>query len=241
MSTGSGLATIAVERVYDGLVLLAFVALAGPLLLALGHFDRADGAFSTGAMVLAGGVIAVFLRALVLLTLASSPGFGGAVGGMLALVPAGVRARGEGMVLRFIEGLGVLRSPRRQGAVFVLSLPVWLFECGAYLLVACSFGIQGYFESFGVLLLVMLVVTAASNLAAAVPFGVGGIGPFEVATQRTLLGVGVGAAAGGVYAGFLHLVALWLPVNVVGLVLVWRQGLSVGALLGSRSAGGEGG
>ena len=239
VSASAGLATIAVERVYDGLVLLTFVAFAAPVLLSLGQFDRAHDAFRTGAVVLAPIVVAMFLAALALLTLASSPKFLRLVGWILGLVPPRFRARAEELALHFIEGLSVLRSPRRQGAVFVLSLPVWLLECGTYLLVAYSFGIHSYFDSFGVLLLVMVLVTATSNLAAAMPASVGGIGPFEIVTQQTLLVLGVGAAVGAVYAGFVHLVALWLPVTLVGLVLLWRQHLSLGPMLRSPVEGGS--
>ena len=95
-----------------------------------------------------------------------------------------------------------------------------------YLIIAYSFGIDGYFSSFGVLLLVVMLVTATSNLVTALPASIGGIGPFEVVAQQTLVGLGVGASVAASYAVVLHLVALWLPVNLVGLVLLWRQNLS---------------
>ena len=41
----------------------------------------------------------------------------------------------------------------------------------------------------------------------------------------------------GAYAGFLHLAALWLPVNLVGLFLLWQQNLSLGKLAGIRESG----
>ena len=231
VSASSGLATIAVERVYDGLVLLAFAALTAPALLSLGQFDPAHDAFRTGALVLAPIVIVMVLGALAVLTLASSPKFLRLVGWMLKLAPPRVRPKAEELVGHFIGGLGSLRSPRRQLAVFALSLPVWLFEGATYVFIGYSFGISDYFESFGVLLLVMLLVTATSNLAAAMPASVGGIGPFEVVAQQTLVVLGVGPAVGAVYAGFLHLVALWLPVNLVGLVLLWRQHLSLAPMV----------
>jgi len=41
-NTSSALATVAVERVYDGVTLLAFAAFAGPVLLALGWFSNSS-------------------------------------------------------------------------------------------------------------------------------------------------------------------------------------------------------
>ena len=118
------------------------------------------------------------------------------------------------------------------------------FRCGCWSAAPTSWSRtpSGYIAisiPFGVLLLVMVLVTATSNLAAAMPASVGGIGPFEIVTQQTLLVLGVGAAVGAVYAGFVHLVALWLPVNLVGLVLLWRQHLSLGPMLRSPVEGGS--
>ena len=61
----------------------------------------------------------------------------------------------------------------------------------------------------------------------------GGIGPIEVVAQQTLLAMGVGASVGAAYAGFVHLIALWLPVNLAGLALAWKQNLSIRQLAGA--------
>ena len=128
---------------------------------------------------------------------------------------------------RFIEGLSILRSPRQHLGVFMLSLPVWLLEGAMYLLVSYSFGLNEFFGSFWVLVLAMMLLTATSNLVTALPASVGGIGPFEVVAQQTLVALGVSASLGAPYALFLHLVALWLPVTLAGLALLWWQNLSL--------------
>ena len=238
VSGSSALATIAVERVYDGVALLAFAVLSAPLLLALGAFDNTSDAYRTAAIIVALAAVAIFLIALTFLTLATSPGFGGFIEKVLGAVPARFRHRLRGLVWQFLEGLAILNSPRKQGAVCLLSLPVWLMEGSMYLLVSYAFGIDAYFHSFGVLLLVTLLVTATSNLATAVPASVGGIGPFEVAAQQTLVALGVGAPVAAAYSGFLHVVALWLPVNLVGLALLWKYHLSLGKLIGGDLPGG---
>jgi len=73
----------------------------------------------------------------------------------------------------------------------------------------------------------MMLLTATSNLATALPSSAGGIGPFEVVAKETLVALGVSGSVGAVYAVVLHLVALWLPVTLLGLVLLWRQNLSL--------------
>ena len=105
-----------------------------------------------------------------------------------------------------------------------------------YFMLAYSFGIDEHFDSVGVLLLVVLLLTSTSNLATSIPSAIGGIGPFEIVAQQTLMALGVGASLSGAYSGFVHLVALWLPVNIAGLLLLWKNNLSLRALsVASRS------
>ncbi len=231
-SAGAALGAVAVERLYDGLTLLAFAAVAGPALVLLGSVGAAPaGGLGTPELALAAITVGIFLLALAFLTMAASPRFQGLVQRALGLAPARLRPKVAGFVGRFIQGLLVLNSPRKHLAVFLLSLPVWLLEGAVYYLVVYAFGIQHAFPSVVVLVLVTALLTATSNLATALPASIGGIGPFEVVAQQTLVALGVGASVAAAYAGFLHLVALWLPVNIAGLVLVWKQNLSLGRLL----------
>lgn len=231
-SAGAALGTVAVERLYDGLTLLAFAAVAGPALVLLGAFRAAPaGGLGKPELALAAITVAIFLSALVFLTMAASPRFQGLLQLALRLAPGRFRPKAAGLAGRFIQGLLVLNSPRKHLAVFLLSLPVWLLEGAVYYLVIYAFGIQHAFPSVAVLVLVTALVTATSNLATALPASIGGIGPFEVVAQQTLVALGVGASVAAAYAGFLHLVALWLPVNLVGLALLWKQNLSLGRLL----------
>jgi uncharacterized protein (TIRG00374 family) len=230
ISASSALATIAIERVYDGVTLLAFGAVSAPVLLLMGSFQAPSESYRATAIALAIGAIALFLAALAALTLASFPWFLRLVDRALSVVPSIVRPKARGLAVSFVSGLTVLASPRKHLTVFLLSLPVWLLEGSMYLLISYSFGIDGYFESFWTLLLSVVLLTATSNLASALPTSVGDIGPFELATQQTLVVLGVGASVGAVYAGFLHLIALWLPVNLVGLALLWKQNLSLRGL-----------
>ena len=231
VSGSAAVATIAVERVYDGLTLLAFAAVSAPFLLLLGELDSADPAYRTTGIVVAASLVVVFLGIGAVLTLANFPWFSHGVDWVIDRSPGRFRPGLRGMALGFIEGLAILSSPKKHLVLFVLSLPVWLLEGGTYFLICYSFGIDRFFDSLLVLALVALLLTATSNLAAALPTSIGGIGPFEVAAQQTLVALGVGASVGAAYAGFLHLVVLWLPVNLVGLAFWWRQHLSMGELI----------
>ena len=239
LNTSSALATIAVERVYDGITLLAFAALAAPWLLLLGEFDGAANVSRTTGIIFLAATIAAFSVMLAFFTLlGSSASFANRMEGCLNIVPAGARPKAKEVFRTFVAGLAVLNSPTKHLGLFIYSLPVWLLEGSMYFMLAYSFGIDEHFDSFGVLLLVVLLLTATSNLATAVPSAIGGIGPFEIVAQQTLMALGVGASLAGVYSGFVHLVALWLPVNLVGLALLWRNSLSLRELTAARRTGG---
>ena len=238
LNTSSALATIAVERVYDGLTLLAFAVLAAPWLLLLGVFDAtSDVSRTTGFIFLIAAILAFALLLAFFTLLGSSPAFANRMEGWLNIFPAGIRPKIKGLFGTFVTGLAVLNSPTKHLSLFIYSLPVWLLEGSMYFMLAYSFGIDDHFDSVGVLILVVLLLTATSNLATSVPSAIGGIGPFEIVAQQTLMALGVGASLAGAYSGFVHLIALWLPVNLVGLALLWRGNLSLRDLSSASRAG----
>jgi hypothetical protein len=228
VNTSSTLATVAVERIYDGITLLAFAALSAPWLLLLGQFDgAAEVSRTTGLIFLLVIIVAFALMLTVFTLLSSSPAFTNLAEGWLNIIPAKPRPKVKTIFRTFVTGLAVLNSPSKHLSLFLYSLPVWLLEGSMYFMLAYSFGINEYFDSAAVLLLVVLLLTATSNLATSIPSAIGGIGPFEIVAQQTLMSLGVGASLAGAYSGFVHLVALWLPVNIAGLVLLWKNNLSL--------------
>ena len=232
ISASSALGTVAVERVYDGVTLLAWAAVAGPALWLLGEFDGASDTSRTTWIILALLTVVLFVGALAFLTcLATVPRFMPLIDRLAGLVPIRFRSKAQELVRTFVDGLRILSSPRQHLGLFLLSLPVWAFEAAMYFLISYSFGIDDHFGSVGVLVLVVVLLTATSNLATSLPSSIGGIGPFEVVAQQTLMALGIGASVAGAYAGFLHLVALWLPVNIAGLALMWKQHLSLKGLV----------
>ena len=245
LSTSSALGSVAVERVFDGLTLIALVALTAPLLLLLGEFDWTTGISQSAAIALAAVVVLAFGGLLAFFTLlASWPGFEAAVARLLRLIPGKPGRLAVSFFASFVSALGILNSPRKHLALIGLSLPIWVCEFLVYFLVSYSFNIGAYFDSLGVYLLAIGLLTATSNLATGIPSAVGGIGPFEVVAQQTLIALGIGATVAGAYSVFVHLVALWLPVNLVGIaiiiVILARQSISLKQLLGEPPAPAEG-
>ena len=116
------------------------------------------------------------------------------------------------------------------------SIPIWFCEFLVYYIVSYTFDLGSHFSSPGVHLLAVALLTATSNLATGIPSAIGGIGPFEVVAQQTLVALGVGVGVAVDYALVVHLVALWLPVNLAGLAILWKQNLNLRQLTRDPSA-----
>ena len=224
-------ATLSIERLYDGLTLLALGAVAAPILLAAGLFSEASRAYQSTAIVLMVCVMASFVAALVILTLlACSRRTLNWFISLTGFLPERFRGMAADIIVGFAEGLAALNSPGKHAVLFVSSLPVWLAEAGVYLIVAYSFNLDAHFTSFWFLALAVVLVTVTSNLITAIPASIGGIGAFEVVAQQTLVGLGIGAAAAASYSVAVHLLALWLPVNIAGIVLLLWHNVSLRGL-----------
>ena len=221
----ASIATLSVERLYDGLTLLALGAFAAPILLAAGLFSDSSLAYRSTAIVLMVGVVASFAVALAVLTaLACSQRTVDWLIRLTGLLPRRFRQLAADVVLGFVAGLAALTSPGKHAILFVASLPVWLAEVGVYLIVAYSFNLDTFFPSFWLLTLAIVLVTVTSNLITAIPASIGGIGAFEIVAQQTLVGLAVGAGTAASYSVAVHLLALWLPVSLAGLgLLLWHN------------------
>ena len=227
-SASSALGTVAVERVFDGLTLIALVAVTVPWLLLAGQFDWTAGVSRQTATVLAALVLLVFGGFLLLFTLlAVWQGFSDLVQRLLSLLPGSLAAVALRFYVAFAAAFSILDSPRKHLALIALSLPIWICEFIVYFLVSYCFDLGSHFSSTGVYVLAIALLTATSNLATGIPSAVGGIGPFEVVAQQTLAALGVAVGVAVDYALVVHLVALWLPVNVVGLAILWKQNLNL--------------
>ena len=229
ITKASALSTIAVERVFDGLTLLLFVAVVFPFLPWTDVLKNDAGAVNVLWVATSVLIALMFIVGfLVLFLFATSPPLARRLARIVTSVsPRGLRPKAESLIYLLVEGLGALRSPRKLLLIALLSVPVWLTEAAMYYILALSFDLDVGFE-------VILVVTATSNLATAIPSSIGGIGPFELVAKSTLVAFGVGAESAVAYAFFVHIMALWLPVNVLGLLFLWKENISVTQLARSR-------
>lgn len=215
MSKSTALGTIAVDRTFDGLTL---VAMLGVVVAASGADAAVKGVGVATALLFAAA-------AAVLVALAFSPKQArGYLLRFLRLLPRSLAFRLEELVDSFLSGLVALRRPRTLLVAGLFSFASWLTEGTMYFVVGEAFQLDVAFH-------VYLIIVAAANLALSVFASPGGVGPFEVATREVLVFFGVGGAAASAYALALH-VLLLAPVVLVGFVLLWAAQLSLHDLLG---------
>lgn len=233
ISKTATLATILLERVFDGIILLVFALIVWPFLplrQLLDNFSTSTGIPVGFLVVIISAPFIIVLAVLFAAALSKSVAVGISKV-ILAVLPRKVRPKVQPFIERFIEGLAALRSPRRVLAVFVLSAPVWLAEATMYFIISIAFNLSQPFHA-------ILLSTSTANLAITAPSTGGGIGPFEWATKLTLTSLGAPDAAAGAYAIVLH-AALLVPVTVLGLYYLWSLNLSLGEMTRGKKWAGE--
>jgi glycosyltransferase 2 family protein len=211
-------ATIIVERIFDGVVMLAFVFVNLPELARLSGEIAVLGSLSIQDVALWGSL--GFIGALVVFLLAAM--FPALTENILVrlgerFLPAKVRPKVMELTGRFLSGLESLRSPQHVLMVFITSVVIWLLETVKYWFVMFAFDFQ---VSFFTLMLMNGVV----NLATTIPSAPGYIGTFDLPGIAILQIYGVDREVASSYTFVLHF-ALWLPITLLGLYYMAREGV----------------
>ena len=219
MNKSTALGTIAVDRAFDGLTL---VAILGTVTLLFGANPEVQGIGVISAVVF-------FAASSVLVALALSPLRARTLLlFMIRLAPATLANKIEALLDAFLSGLLAIRDPVVLAKAAVASFASWMVEGLMYFIVGEAFGLN-------VDLHVYLIVLAGANLALSILASPGGIGPFEVTAREVLVSFNVGGASASAYALALHALLL-VPVIIVGFALLWFAHISLSQLMGIQPA-----
>ncbi|MDQ6693495.1 MAG: flippase-like domain-containing protein, partial [Chloroflexota bacterium] len=233
----TSLATIFVERVFDGLTMVGFAA---AVVLFLVTVDR--NALSTGnehklgslitqlSVPIAVASIAFLGLLIVFVAVASSRqrverlvSFG------LRFLPGRLHERGEKLAGAFVDGLSSLRSASSLAIVFGTSVVAWLLETGMYYLIG-NFGFNLTAKGSPLPFYVYMLVTALVNLSTLIPQAPGFLGLFDWVGKVVLVGAfAVESGAAISYVFLLH-AALLIPVSLLGFFYLAKESLSWGEL-----------
>ena len=202
--------TIAVERLFDGCILVLMLPIAGSY---VGFNDPKLRIIAVAASVF-------FLAAVVgfyVLTL-SEERARRVIHWLVRLLPDRFEEAAEGIADSLVGSLRSVHDPRSLGLVLLFSVIAWTIEAGAYAVIGQGFHLGVGFPNYVLLL-------AAANLAIIIPTFFGGTGPFEWAAKLTLVGAGVSSNVAGAYAIIAHSLVL-VPTTILGLILLWSFGVS---------------
>lgn len=211
----ASLATVIVERVFDGLVMLMFVFIALP-------FTPIPGDNTTVQATVIFASIAFFIALVVFFALAAMPerfyklaDWG--LGLFGPLLSEQRRAAILGILQRFLSGLESLRSFRNVLMIFFTSIVIWLLETVKYWFVMHAF-------DFEVTFFALMLMNGVVNLATTLPSAPGYVGTFDTPGIEVLKLYNVPANTAAAYTLVLH-AALWFPITVLGFYYMVKEGL----------------
>lgn len=207
--------SVAVERVFDGLTVVALLVIS---LFAAGLPAGVEvaGVPVTRTATIAG--LAMGAALLMALVVVAFPALAERL--ISAVVPSrALAARLVHIVEGLRHGLSVLRAPGRAAMVVAMSLVLWLVNALSFYLAFKAFGIPANFAA-------ALLLQGILVFGIAVPTTPGYVGVFEGAIKAVLLVLGVGADHAVAYALTYH-VTTFVPIVLLGVWSLIRTSLSL--------------
>ena len=211
--------SIAVERVFDGLIVVLLLA------LAIATFRVAGAAQLSGRSVSSivawtGAAFIVILAVLFFLVHAPRPALAWLAAALRRVLPERWAEFVVRMTRSFIEGLTVLRSPAAFARVVAWSLAVWLINAAAFYAAFLAFHL-GPLPVTSPLLMQGIVAVGV-----AIPSSPGFVGVFEWTGVFALGLYGVAQTPAASCALGTH-IGWFLPITAIGLWRLARSGLSL--------------
>ena len=123
-------------------------------------------------------------------------------------------------------GAAVLRRPRALLPVVGLSLSLWAIDAAVFWLGAFALGLEGIIDYPR-----SILILAWAGAGASIPAAPGAIGTFEAMVKSIVVEMGAAPHEAFAYALFLH-ITTYLIVTGIGLVFLYREGLSLGGIRG---------
>ncbi|MDI6783683.1 MAG: lysylphosphatidylglycerol synthase transmembrane domain-containing protein [bacterium] len=211
ISKSASLATIVVERLFDGLTMLIFLVIG---LFALQSrftsWERTVLLFS--AIVLLG--MLVFLFIIIWFRSLAEPFFHWCTGWL----PTGFGKKMQRWSSAFLDGLTVLKSGSVILSVLFYSILSWLIEALMYFLVAIAMQVN-------LPVYAAPIILAVSNLGMMIPSSPGAVGTFEFFCAKSATIFVRNPALASSYAILVH--ALWfIPITILGLIYMKKENIS---------------
>ena len=216
VSVSASLATIVVERMFDGFTLLAMLV-ATVLLLTFPVESESLGRYVRSAGWLAFGLYVSVLVLCVLLRLFREPTRRWVLAALFFL-PERWRERVGKLLDAFVHGLEVVKGGWHLVPILGISALAWSLQAVSNWLVLFAFHLN---LSLGA----AFFLVAIQTFGVMIPSSPGFIGTYHAATILALAAFGVGREVALSVSIVMHLL-FFIPVSVAGLVFLWVENLS---------------
>jgi len=210
ISKSSALATIVVERVFDGFTVLSFLA------VVLIFFDfpgwvRKGGYFAFG-FFMSVLVFLVFLRLHTKKVIKR-------VDSLLKFLPASARDKLKNILYSFADGLQVLKNSHHLIMVIIFSLAVWLVVASAFEFAIIAFDLK---LPVGAAFVLMVILA----LGVMIPSSPGFVGTYHYLCIASLALFAISKDVALSFSIVAH-ASGFIPITLIGLYYLWRESLSL--------------
>jgi glycosyltransferase 2 family protein len=217
------LASLAVDRAFDAMVVILLTAIAmflpGAPVGTTAVVRHGAMVFSIFALGLIAGLYALVFFPDTLIRLFEL---------LARKVSPAVERRGSEVLRSFASGLSILRSPTHFASVFGWTLVHWLVQPVAFWLAFQSVGIAAPWSA-------ALLVQGAIVVGVSVPSTPGYFGPFEIAAGAALPLYGISKTTATTWAVVFH-VASFIPITLIGAHYFARLGIKMSDVGAAASA-----
>lgn len=217
VSVSASLATVVIERLFDGLTLLAMLLVSVLVLRFPVESERLTHHIRTAGWLAFGFYLAV-LAVCVLLLLYQAPTRRGILA-VLSFLPERWRAKAAQVLDGFVQGLEVVRGGWHLVPILALSIVAWSIQAVTIWLVLLAFHLK---LSLGAAFFIL----AVQSFGVMIPSSPGFIGTFHAASILAMTAYGVGREVALSASIVMHLL-FFIPVTVVGLIYLWVENLTL--------------
>jgi len=213
----ASLATIVIERVFDGVVILAFIILnlsEVTKLPGMVEFTRTIQKVTLWGSIIFIGALIIFITAAI---------FSGQAQKFLLMtigkiIPKKWHGTFQSLLEKIFFGLRSLSSFSDMILILLMSIIVWILETGFYWFVMLAFPFRVSFST-------LMLLNGVLNLLTITPSSPGYIGIFDAPSIALLTAFGVNPEISASYTLLLHVI-LWLPITIVGGIFFGKVGLN---------------
>ena len=215
----AALGTVLLERVMDGITMLAFMAITLPLLPSSPDDYRMMGAAAALFLAVAAALVLLATRPALAARL---------VAAAVRPLPPAPAARLRDLAVTFVGGLAALGGAGATLRIFGLSCAAWLLEAGMYFTLMFAFPLAPSLP-------LAILTTAVANLGTLIPSSPGYVGVFEYLGQSVVARFGIPLTSMApeswkssalAYVLVVH-AALVVPVTLLGFYYAWREGVAL--------------